>query len=334
MVSMKIAIVKLSALGDIVHSMVVLQFIKNHYQQIEIDWVVDERYKELLEFHPDINRVHVVRIKKAKQKKSFFMLLKELGKVRKLGPYDLVIDMQGLIKSAVISRLIPSPITLGFDKNSIKESIASIFYNRTFKYGYGNNVINRNFELIKFALNLPFNNKEIHHKLPFLFPSQENLISSLSSIKKNIILIPGASHSSKRYPIESFVKLTDLLDANYLVVWGNNEEKSLAKKLKNLAPHITICEKLSIDALVFLISQANLIIGPDTGPTHIGWALNIPSITLFGPTPGYRNTLVTTDNKIIESKSVVNPFFINKRDYSIKDINVDEVIKIAKRLLY
>ncbi len=331
---MKIAIVKLSALGDIVHSMVVLQFIKNHYQQIEIDWVVDERYKELLESHPDINRVHIVNIKKAKQKKSFFLLLKELGKVRKLGPYDLVIDMQGLIKSAVISRLIPSTITLGFDKNSIRESIASILYNRTFKYGYDNNVINRNFELMKFALNLPFHNKEIHHKLPFLFPSKENLISSLSSIKKNIILIPGASHSSKRYPFESFAKLTYLLDANYLIVWGSVEEKLLAEKIKNLAPHVTLCGKLSIEGLIDLVSQSNLIIGPDTGPTHMAWALNVPSITLFGPTPGHRNTMVTSNNKIIESKSEVNPYRINKNDHSIRDISVDEIAKLAKSLLY
>ena len=68
---MKIAIVKLSALGDIIHAMVVLQFIKK-YKKIEIDWIVEESYKELLEFHPDINKVHVVNLKKAKKKKSFF----------------------------------------------------------------------------------------------------------------------------------------------------------------------------------------------------------------------------------------------------------------------
>ena len=61
---MKIAIVKLSALGDIIHAMVVLQFIKNHYQKIEIDWVVEEGFKELLKFHPDINKVHLIKMKK------------------------------------------------------------------------------------------------------------------------------------------------------------------------------------------------------------------------------------------------------------------------------
>ena len=81
---MKIAIVKLSALGDIVHAMVVLQFIKNHYPKIEIDWVVEKDFKELLESHPDINKVHVVNIKNAKKKKSLYLLLNELRRVRKI----------------------------------------------------------------------------------------------------------------------------------------------------------------------------------------------------------------------------------------------------------
>ena len=127
---MKIAIVKLSALGDIIHAMIVLQFIKRCNQEIEVDWVVDESYKELLEYHPDIHKIQVVSIKKAKREKSLFVLINQLRKVRKFGPYDLVIDLQGLIKSAVISHLIPSPITIGFDKSSIRESISAILYNR------------------------------------------------------------------------------------------------------------------------------------------------------------------------------------------------------------
>jgi heptosyltransferase-1 len=331
---MRIAIVKLSALGDIVHAMIVLQFIKKYNQEIEVDWLVEEDYKDLLESHPDINKVLAVNTKEAKKKKSLYLFYKELRKMRKIGPYDLVIDMQGLIKSALISRFIPSKLTLGFDRSSAREGLASIFYNKTFKLTYDKNVIERNFELIKFALDLPFKLEEISYKLPFLYTRQKHLNLSLSNIKKNIVLIPGASFSSKRYPVESFAKLANLLDANYFIVWGNDEERLLAEKIKNLAPHINICEKLSIEGLIYLVSQSNLVIGPDTGPTHMGWALNIPSITLFGSTPGYRNTVVTANNKIIESKSNVNPSRINKNDYSISDISVDEVVKIAKSLLY
>jgi heptosyltransferase I len=330
---MKIAIVKLSALGDIIHAMIVLQFIKSHYKEIEVDWIVEESYKDLLESNPDINSVHVVNIKKAKEKKSIYFLFNELRKLRKFGKYDLVIDMQGLIKSALISRLMLSPITLGFDRFSIRESIATIFYNKTFKYRYDENVILRNFELIKFALDLPLNKEEIHCKLPFLFPSQNYVISGLSSIKKNIILIPGSSHKSKRYPIEKFAKTASNINANFLIIWGNEKEKIMANEIKALSNKVYVCEKLSLNQLISLISQVDLVIGADTGPTHMAWALNIPSITLLGSTPGYRNTFSTNINKSIESNSKVNPYKINKNDHSINEISVNKLNKLANELL-
>ena len=90
---------------------------------------------------------------------------------------------------------------------------------------------------------------------------------------------------------------------------------------------------MSLDGLMSLISQVDLVIGPDTGPTHMAWALNVPSITLFGPTPGYRNTCITSINKIIESDSTVNPRKINRSDYSIKNIQVSDILKLAQKLL-
>jgi len=330
---MKIAIVKLSALGDIVHAMVVLQFIKKYNQAIEIDWVVEKGNEELLESHPDINKVIVLNTKDIKKKKSLYLLYMELKKLRKYGPYDLVIDMQSLLKSAIISRLIPSRVTLGFEKSSAREGLASIFYSKVFKFSYDNNVIERNFEIIKFALDFPFKLEDLSNKLPFLHSDQKQLNAHFSSVKKNILLIPGASFSSKRYPVESFAGLTNLLDANFLVIWGNQEEKLLADKIKLLSPKINVCEKLSIKDLIFLISKVDLIIGSDTGPTHMAWALDKPSITIFGSTPGYRNTYVTKINRTIESKSEVNPYKINKDDNSIKEINIREVFLVAQDLL-
>ena len=330
---MKIAIVKLSALGDIVHAMVVLQFIKNCNKKMEIDWVVEESYKKLLEFHPDINKIHVVKLKKAKQKKSIHLLLNELWKVRKFGSYDLVIDMQGLFKSAIISYLIPSQKTLGFDASSIRESIASFFYNKTFKFRYDENIIERNLAIINFALKASFDINDIYQKTPFLYPGKKYVSGLISSSKYNILLIPGASHSSKCYPTSKLAEIVALVDANFIIIWGNLEEKKMAKQISTLAPLVKICDNIALDSLISLISQVDIVIGPDTGPTHMAWALNIPSITLFGPTPGKRNTFITGINKIIESKSIVNPYKINKKDISIKNIDVNDIVKIVKSQL-
>jgi heptosyltransferase-1 len=331
---MRIAIVKLSALGDIVHAMVVLQFVKKLNTEISIDWIVDAEYKELLDCNLDINKIYPVDLKKAKKKKSLFKVFKELNKLRKLNPYDLVIDLQGLIKSAIISKLIPSSYTIGFDKFSSRESLASIFYNKTFNFPYESNVIERNIKIIDFALGLSTNKKEILNKVPFLYSSGKLLNTNLSNNKKNIILIPGASFNAKCYPASKLAKLSTLIDANFLVIWGDLEEKKKSLQIKKISPKVIICEKISINLLVSLVSQVDLVIGPDTGPTHLAWALNIPSITLFGPTPGKRNTYETLINKIIESDSKINSKKINKQDYSINEIQVKKIVEIANKLLY
>ena len=330
---MKIAIIKLSALGDIVHAMIVLQFIYKQYPKSEVDWFVEKRFNGVLENNPHINQIHQINLKSAKESKSFFLFWKELLKIRKFGKYDLVIDMQGLIKSALVARMIPSDKTVGFDKDSLRESLAAIFYDQKFKIDYAKNVIERNLNLVSYALKFSFDKEDIHSKEVFLYPVQQNTFNYISSTKKNILLISGASYPAKCYPIEKFVELTNQIDANFLTIWGNEKEKILANEIKNLSSNVKVLEKLSLDRLISLISQVDLVIGPDTGPTHMAWALNIPSITLFGPTPGYRNTYVTSVNKIIESNSEVNPNKIDKGDYSINNIKVNDISKLAQELL-
>ena len=329
---MRIAIVKLSALGDIVHAMFVLQLIKKSNNEISIDWVVEEKFKGLLDSHPQINQVHSVNLRNAKKKKSIYLLYKELKKFKKLEPFDLVIDMQGLIKSALISKFIPSKQTIGFDKFSARESIASSFYDKKFHCKYDKNVILRNIELIEFSLRGRLDKKQIDKKNSYLYSNEQELNVRLSESKKNILLVPGASHKSKRYPTFKFVEITKLIDANFLVVWGNNEERNLANQIKENSPKVHICNKLSIGSLINLISEVNLVIGPDTGPTHMAWALNVPSIMLFGSTPGFRNSYQTSINRIIESKSNVNPLKIQKDDFSIEEISPRKILKVYQDL--
>ena len=218
-------------------------------------------------------------------------------------------------------------------KFSIRESLASNFYNIKFNCPYETNVILRNIALVEFALGFIVEKQQIYNKLPFMYSNAKELGFNLKKSRKNILLIPGASHPTKRYPVESFAKLVHSLDANYHIIWGTTDEELLAKEIKKHAPDVGILPKLSLKKLAFLISQFDLVIGPDTGPTHIAWALNIPSITLYGPTPGYRNTFGTEFNKIIESDSNVNPTKIDKNDYSIRNIEVENIVLKARELL-
>ena len=128
-------------------------------------------------------------------------------------------------------------------------------------------------------------------------------------------------------------ELSCLIDANFYINDGNKKEKIIAKEVQSISSKINICEDTDLEDLVNLISQSDLVIGADTGPTHMAWALNIPSITLYGSTPGYRNSFITEINKIIESNSNVDPLKINHKDFSIKEINANEIATIAKEIL-
>jgi heptosyltransferase-1 len=124
----------------------------------------------------------------------------------------------------------------------------------------------------------------------------------------------------------------DLLKRNSLILWGNEEERVRALWIEANSKYAKILPKIDLNNLKELVSKVNLVIGNDTGPTHIAWAMNIPSITLFGPTPP--NRIHTTKiNKLIKSPSIVNPKKLNKKDFSISEIEEKQVVKIANELL-
>jgi len=330
---MKIVIVKLSAIGDIIHTMVVLQFIKQKYPDSIIDWVVDESLKGVLENNPHINKIQTIRFKEAKKKKSLILLIKEVYKLRRLKKYDLVIDFQNLIKSALVSRLIPSSQTIGLDWNSSREMLASLFYSHKYSVDHSLNIIKRNISIANEALNLNITNFDVDDKKPFLFFESSLFDTYIVKDLPNILLVPGASFNSKMYPPEKFAEISNKMYGNFIILWGTPLEKIIAEKIKFLSPRVCIINKLPLSKVKALISQVDLVIGSDTGPTHMAWALNVASITLFGPTPGYRNTYETKINRIIESKSQVNPFKIDKNDFSIKDIDVQEIVQVSQDLL-
>jgi len=325
---MKIVIIKLSSLGDIVHAMVTLQFIKNHYPDSTIDWIVEERFKEILANNPHINKIHSLNFHRVKEKKSLLLLFKEFTKIRKFGQYDLIIDAQGLIKSAIVAKLIHGNRTIGFDNNSIRETLASYLYNYKVSIDYDKNTIDRNVKVICEPLDIKVQSNEIINKSLFLFSKSEFVIPQ----KPYMVFVIGSTWESRIYPKEKFVELAETLEKSCLVVWGNDQEKEKADWMSDESSYIEVLPKLSLDDLKHIIQNASLLIGNDTGPTHMAWGLNTPSITLFGPTPVNR-VYQTSINTALKSSSKVDHFNLDKNDFSIKEIKVDDIASLARELL-
>ncbi|MCT7595233.1 lipopolysaccharide heptosyltransferase I [Aliarcobacter butzleri] len=330
----RIAIIKLSAMGDIIHAMVALQYIKRKYPNLQIDWFVESTFAPILENNPDINQIIKLDLKSIKKDKKEIINQIKLIKKYKKNSYDLVIDAQGLIKSAIVSFFLGKN-RVGFSKNSTREKLASFFYTKRVDIAYDKNAIERNVKILSQALNFEITKDDILNKKPFLFYKNENevIYEYLSKDKKNLLFVIGASWPSKMYSKEKFAKIINNLDENCLITWGNEAEKDIANFVANISK-AKVLPKLDLNSLKAIMSKVDLVIGNDTGPTHMAWALNIPSITLFGNTPGYRNTYITNTNKIIESKSIVNPFKLDRNDFSIKEIDENQIINTAKGLLY
>lgn len=326
---LRIAIVRLSALGDIVNTAVALQIVHKYYPNAQIDWYVEEAFAPILQGHPLIHEVIRVPIKRIKKTKNFQLLQETIQDLRSREYYDQIIDAQGLLKSAIVASLIRGKVH-GFDRNSIREKLAAVFYATTSSVPYEMNVIKRNILVITEALQIPYNENDILQKEP-LFVQKERP-SFLKEEEKNIACVIGASWPSKCYPKEQFATLCSILPHPIYLIWGSEVERLDAQWIAEHTTNAIVAPQMSLSELVNFISHCDLIIGNDTGPTHMAWAMNRPSITLFGPT-NERMIYPTTINLSIKSPSEVNILKINRHDFSIRLISPETISRKAQELL-
>jgi heptosyltransferase-1 len=329
---MKVAIVKLSAMGDIIHAMVALQYIKKANPFIQIDWIAEKGFVPILEGNPDITTILPVNLKSIKKDKKTLFTQIALVKAYAKNNYDLVIDAQGLFKSAMTAKLLGNN-RAGFSKDSIREGIASYFYNYKVHIGYTANTIDRNAKVMSEPLDVDITKQMILDKEAFLYYQQSPKIDALlSAEQKNIIFVIGSTWESRNYPKEKFAQISDGLKQNVLIAWGSQEERERAGWIEEHSEYAKVLPKINLNELKAVIGKSDLLIGNDTGPTHMAWGMNIPSITIFGPTPV--NRVYETDiNKVVNSTSKVNHYKLNKQDFSIAEIEVDEIVTLAQKLL-
>jgi heptosyltransferase-1 len=183
-------------------------------------------------------------------------------------------------------------------------------------------------------LGFSISHEDILAKKSFLFfhAPTVNFNQFLRHDLKNIVFVIGSTWESRNYPAAKFVEVANALQQNCLVIWGNETEHQTAETMATNSPFIHVLPALNLNDLKALLSQVDLVIGNDTGPTHIAWGLNTPSITLFGCTPISR-VYQTAINKVLKSPSIVNPRKLNKLDDSIKEIKPTAIVEVANELL-
>ncbi len=316
-------------------SAVFLALIKERFTNAQIEWFVDERFGAILEHSPYIDKLHPIALKSALTTFNPLKIFK-LFKSLRAYEYDIVIDMQGLIKSALITQMLKAPKKVGFDCTSAREGLSAFFYSQKVSIAYNEPVLKRNFTLLSHALNLP--KKEISEGLSsrskvFSYQDSPKVDAlNLNENKLKILFVLETSKLNKTYPIERFKELALMLE-NFQIclLWHADEDKAnaLYGALKNQCD-VLLLPKLTLNEVKALLFKMDLIIGGDTGITHLAWALQKPSITLYGNTPMERFKLESPINVSLTGNSNAN---YHKKDFSIQNIEPKKIKECVLNIL-
>ena len=352
----KILIVRLGALGDILHALPAVTAIRTAMPQATIGWVVEARWSELLTApghrvatdavgpqKPVVNLLHTVDTMRWRKNVLSPSTLREmrgdLARIRK-GGYDLALDFQGNIKSAFLARVSSASTVAGYADP--RESAARFFYNKKFSRS-GEHVIEQNHAMARAALNgFGFISPEKFKLVPPMLPCDpvsdawaQSEIARLG-VAGFVIMNPGAGWGGKQWPSERFGEVARALAVHNLKTLINvgPGEEDLARQLVEASGGHSFAVTCTISQLIALMRHARLFIGGDTGPLHLAAALNVPVVGLFGPTDPLRTGPFGVRNVVLRHPESKTTFSHHRNpDEGLMQITAEEVIAAARHLL-
>ncbi len=267
---MKILIVKCSALGDIVHTYPVIDYLQKRHAPVSIDWAVDERCKELVESHPHIHQTISFGFKNSSLKK-FFSSVQQLRKTK----YDLIIDLQGNCKSGLLTLLAKGKKKIGFSYSHTAEWPNVLATRERFTPPPHQNIRDDYLSIVQQF----FNDKELF--TPSTIKLKSNSISDFN-LKDTIVVAPGSRWPNKCLSEEKLKEILATFSSPFVFLWGNKEEKEVCQRLIDTVGG-TLLPKLSLPQLQNLLQDTKLLVGMDSLPLHLAASIGTPTLSFFGP---------------------------------------------------
>ncbi len=298
----RILIVKTTSMGDVIHALPAVQDILQHFPDAQIDWLVEESFADIPRLHPHVQQVFTVAIRRWRKQLLSCQTWREIRAVKRAiasHAYDAVIDAQGLVKSAWMTRWARGP-RYGYDMQSIREPLASRFYQHQFAVSYQQHAVTRIRTLMALSLGYP-----VPQDLPdYGLKSDQAVVTDLPEAlqlpARFWIALHATSRDSKLWPEEHWVALGQHYAAQGLAMclpWASAEEKARAERIAlqvnqtqgSQAPinEAMVLPKSSLQQLAQVIPLAKFAVGVDTGLSHLAAALDIPVVALYTDTdPG------------------------------------------------
>jgi lipopolysaccharide heptosyltransferase I len=321
-------LVRLGSLGDVIHGIPAAAALRIRYPSARIDWLVDPSYTSVLQLVEGLNEAIAIN-----PRGNAGTLVRTIRQLRRR-KYDAVVDFQGLLKSAVLSRAAGARRVIGLPREHLREPLARVFYSETPDPGRDPHVIRKNLALMR-TLGVEDPRVSFPLKLPRTVTG--DTVAAGFGPDGYAVINPGAAWPNKRWPAERFgalaVQIRERIGVRSLVLWGPGEEDiaslvvGASRGAADLAPRTNIIDLFAI------ARRAKLFVSADTGPLHIAAAVGTPVVALFGPTFAERNgPWAQSDITISRAPRCFCHYERKCRllQPCIEDIGVDEVVSAAE----
>ena len=296
---MKVLIVKTSSMGDVIHTFPAVEDATRNRPDIKFDWCVEEPFAGIVALHPEIGAIHKVAVRRWRKKLFDSGTWREMAGLRRAlraSRYDLVIDAQGLLKSALVAIQAGAPIA-GFDRASVREPSATLFYQHKYAVPRDLHAIERTRRLFGLALGYE----------PDLSVLESGIVPPAGDLRgidgRTAFLLHGTSREDKKWPVEDWIETArQLTDRQFtpVVTWSNEAEKSAAEAIAGAVPKTVLVPKSPLADVAAILGRSALVIGADTGLTHLASAFGLPTVAIFlatkpgltGPRGPFASTLL------------------------------------------
>ena len=281
---MRVLVVKTSSMGDVIHTLPALEDARKAIPKIQFDWVVEEAFAEIPAWHPAVARVIPIAVRR--WRKSLFQAItsyewKEFRTQLARHHYDYIIDAQGLMKSAWITYCAKGP-SYGLDRKSIREPLAALFYQHRIHVPKEMHAVERVRQLFATALNYPLPQETGDYGI-----ERSQFLVTQVRPKPYVVFLHGTTRHEKHWPENYWQALAkEITTAGFevLLPWGSALERERAERIAGNVKDVVVLPSLKLSALAGVIANAHAVVAVDTGLGHLAAALDVPSISLYGPT--------------------------------------------------
>lgn len=281
---MKVLLVRLSSMGDLIHTLPAVDDLSRMRPDVELHWLSEAAFTDIARLHPFVKKVHVMRWRQWRKELAQYSVWQDIGRLKselQQQHFDFVLDSQGLVKSAVFAKITQAPVKgLGF--GSARERWAALMYNQTYTVPKGQNAVWRNRVLFAQAFGYEMPSEQ---RFGLVVP-QEGALNGLPP--RYYVALHATSRDSKLWPVGHWVellqKLHDREECAVYLPWGNETEKLRAENIAAKLPFAKVCDKLSLLQAAYLLERAQGVVGVDTGLLHLANALDRPVVGIYTDT--------------------------------------------------